>query len=475
MTRNTEDPGDAVSPPLPDEATRGVTKQKRLNRSRNARLAATAASEEAATYSVTVPPASAPPGAPSEFDKANPDTSGSIPHRPDPGLHSQPREPISTSEKDVRRVRQTSDEGDSDDVSTVAENDRGSGKARVAGRPRPTNLAEFVEAAYFTTSKFGLSAADFEILERSLAMDGSLTVERDRILELASKDQTLRGLVNLLSPISQHAPRKSPLRERISDLAIAALWHHPLFNNLTARPRTPAGLPDVSAKRIWQAAPEVAKGLGQSESQGRALRANAVTAFSLLRVIRADWTLEELVVALGGTLWASVPDSSSRSAVAAAILVGAGDHDLRVRLGVLYEWAAHATHEAEKQSSAASAASTINLRRASEAEARVAALELEVAELERDLSERGERLRLSEAQLRNEKERSSVARSHHADDYEVLRTQIVRQLSKQTDLLADGLHALRNGSHGIAEEFVDRALTAITREVANLKDDGENK
>jgi uncharacterized phage infection (PIP) family protein YhgE len=74
-----------------------------------------------------------------------------------------------------------------------------------------------------------------------------------------------------------------------------------------------------------------------------------------------------------------------------------------------------------------------------------------------------------ESRLRDEQEQASIARSHHADDYEILRTQIVRQLSKQANLLGDGLHALRNGRHEIADEFVDRALTAITGEVASLR------
>ena len=63
-----------------------------------------------------------------------------------------------------------------------------------------------------------------------------------------------------------------------------------------------------------------------------------------------------------------------------------------------------------------------------------------------------------------------VDKSHHVDDYETLRTQVIRRLSAQVELLGDGLHALRNGSTGVAEEFVDRALTAIKDEVTRLKD-----
>lgn len=425
MTSDTEDLGGYVAPQSPPEATLGVTKQKRLSRSRNNRPAAANPADGSAAVNAA--------------------------------------------------VQSTVDEGGAGSTAPPNKDHVGAEKARVSGRPRPTNLAEFIEAAYVTTSKFGLSAADFETLEKSLAMDAPLALERDRILELASKDHTLRGLVNLVGPISQHAHRKSRLRERISELAIVALWQHPLYKNMLSHPRTPAGLPDVSAKRIWLVAPDSAKGLGQSESQSRTLRANAVIAFALLRVIHDEWSLEELVGALGETLWASRPESASRSSVAAAILVGAGEYDLPVRLGILHERSALSARQAEKSLSVATVASKTNSRRATEAEFRVSALEREVAALEFDLSGRREQLRVTEALLQTERERGSVARSHHADNYEVLRTQILRQLTKQSDLLTDGLHALRNGSHAIAEEFVDRALTAISREVASLKESGDQQ
>lgn len=79
------------------------------------------------------------------------------------------------------------------------------------------------------------------------------------------------------------------------------------------------------------------------------------------------------------------------------------------------------------------------------------------------------RIRALENELQVEREKSSVARSHHADDYEKLRTRIVRQLTTQEDLLTSGLHAMRNDRRSIADEFVDRALTAITGAIVSLK------
>ena len=73
-----------------------------------------------------------------------------------------------------------------------------------------------------------------------------------------------------------------------------------------------------------------------------------------------------------------------------------------------------------------------------------------------------------ELQLDNEQRSRFADEVNAVDDYENLRTQVIRQLSGQVNLLNDGLHALRNGSIAVADEFVDRALTKIDAEVKRL-------
>lgn len=60
--------------------------------------------------------------------------------------------------------------------------------------------------------------------------------------------------------------------------------------------------------------------------------------------------------------------------------------------------------------------------------------------------------------------------SHAIDDHETTRTHAIRAIADQVDLLTDGLHALRHGSPAVADEFMDRALDALTRELAWLRD-----
>lgn len=345
-------------------------------------------------------------------------------------------------------------------------------KGKNPTRARPKSLLELIEAAYGTTSRLSLTTAEVDELQQSVTASQTLDEERRLILTLAAQDQSLRGLVNFLSPVALHASKRSVMRDQVSDLALAAFWQHSLFEKFRAHERTGGGLPNVQANRIWVAAGDHVKSQGPTTSPSKALRINAVSAFVLLRTIRDGWVHDDVSAALSDTLWASSPESADRPVVAAAILLGAGEYDVQVRLGVLNKRAAIAASETTKRLSAARAEASTSLQRATAAEARAAGLETEVIALETSLLESRTELTQVASQLSAELKRGSVARIHHADDYEVLRTQVLRRLSKQADLLADGLHALRNGSHGIAEEFVDRALIAITREIESLKDQG---
>ena len=46
----------------------------------------------------------------------------------------------------------------------------------------------------------------------------------------------------------------------------------------------------------------------------------------------------------------------------------------------------------------------------------------------------------------------------------------VRSLGKQVDLLSDGLHAVRNQSYSVTEEFIERALESLSKELRQLNE-----
>lgn len=58
---------------------------------------------------------------------------------------------------------------------------------------------------------------------------------------------------------------------------------------------------------------------------------------------------------------------------------------------------------------------------------------------------------------------ADVRLAHVVDDYEKLRTSAYRGVRQQVDLLGDALHAIRHERLAVADEFVDRALLALTK------------
>lgn len=58
---------------------------------------------------------------------------------------------------------------------------------------------------------------------------------------------------------------------------------------------------------------------------------------------------------------------------------------------------------------------------------------------------------------------------HLIADLEADRASALRTLVTQMGLLTDGLHALRNGRTAVAEEFMDRAISAMSAEITKQR------
>jgi len=89
----------------------------------------------------------------------------------------------------------------------------------------------------------------------------------------------------------------------------------------------------------------------------------------------------------------------------------------------------------------------------------------------RDLSISGLEIQIAELTLEIANRETAIlnAATHHIDDYDAIRTRVLRMLSAQVDLLTDGLHALRKGNKDVAEEFMDRTISSLSREIENLR------
>jgi hypothetical protein len=90
--------------------------------------------------------------------------------------------------------------------------------------------------------------------------------------------------------------------------------------------------------------------------------------------------------------------------------------------------------------------------------------------LENVLKQRDARIGELEDELAREQERVRVAYSHGTDDYESLRTKVLRGLNNRIDLLEDALQAARNGRTNVTEEFIERVIDGLRSDAAQLQE-----
>lgn len=60
--------------------------------------------------------------------------------------------------------------------------------------------------------------------------------------------------------------------------------------------------------------------------------------------------------------------------------------------------------------------------------------------------------------------------AHLVAEYETTRTHSLRTITRQTQLLDNALHAMRNGSKDAADEFVSRVLDTLEKEAKYLRE-----
>jgi hypothetical protein len=336
-------------------------------------------------------------------------------------------------------------------------------------KPRPKTILELVEYAYDAAGKkLALVRRDL----RQLVVDPqSADAEMHALRRLAAADPFLAVPPSILSALAELGA-ELPVRRRILELVLAALASHPVFGAQLERLADPAVAPELSAREVSDAASRMTFDILRlqdsaafKEPAREKLRVNAVTAFLLFRVLREGWTLDRFVADMTAVVWTT--PGLTRQAGAAALLAASRSPEAMSQLSRHFE---RLLADSGKQAAEARASAVRESRRADmvEEEYRRVAKELESQTLRvRNLLDQ-----IADLTRRLEAEQSSrvVDSSHYAYDYEALRTQVIRRLSAQADLLNDGLHALRNGRTDIADEFLDRSLTAIEGEVARLKD-----
>jgi hypothetical protein len=335
-------------------------------------------------------------------------------------------------------------------------------------RARPQSISELFEYAYGEAGrKLNLARDLTDITVEPEAAQSEI----DLVLRLAAVDPFLAVPPHLLAATAEINTR-SHVRERILKLTLVAVGSHKLFETAAERLVDPEAEPILTAREVSSLAKTFTFELADTEQapERRAalrerVRVNAVTAFVLLRVLRDGWTADQFIQAMGALVWdGPLQRSAPRMA---ALLATAKNGDALSQLSRYFE---SQLIDAQIQTSAAIRRANELERRANSAEAEVRALAAEVDIGRSRLAEQQTLIQHLEEQLDSERSNRLVDKSHLVDDYEALRTQMIRRLSAQVDLLGDALDAIRIGEPAVAEEFVDRALRKIDGEVTRLRE-----
>lgn len=347
------------------------------------------------------------------------------------------------------------------------------GPGREAKKERPTSILGLIEYAYGEAGR-KLNLARKDLRQLSVVSEAS-QAEIDTVRRLAAEDPFLAVPPSLLATLAELGA-EPPVRRRVLELVLVALASHKIFEGKLERLTDGMMHPPLTAREVSDAAKHAtfgALGLKDAaefkEAARERLRVNAVTAFELFRVLRDGWAADRFIKDMSAVVW-DAPMQRSAPKVA-ALLATAKNADALSQLSRQFETL---LRDSQRQTGEARAQAAQQERRAEVAEASQRSLAADLGAERSRLTALVSQVEDLTQRLTAEQSNRVVDKSHLVDDYEVLRTRVIRRLTTQIELLSDGLHALRNGSPEVTDEYLDRALSAFRQEVESLRDsDGD--
>lgn len=352
---------------------------------------------------------------------------------------------------------------------------------RAKAKPKPviTTIEELLTFAYESNAR--LLEFSKDALKKLPVTDDGIAAQGELVASLAAKDPTLATPYKLLQYAARQGVQLKRAEDgdlaralnRIVDLAVLALGHNPVFRVWMDQLLDPRRDPQLSTDHLRDEARRIGPDkLGLTPEQFKATNSdrlvkNAIACYGILRALQREWSLDQFIDAAYSSLWKYEAPEAIGLERAVGEIGASRDHDVLgiVSANFLARIARLDRQVAQQERDAASAWNRETRLR----EELAAATEREQVALARAEAFSADVVRLQK-ELAAERDNRVVDKSHMADDYETLRTRIIRRLGGEIDLLTDGLHALRNGAPNVAEEFLDRSLLALSREVEQLKD-----
>lgn len=364
----------------------------------------------------------------------------------------------------------------------------------VDGNPDSKNVSELGASVAGTARPVGVKKARLEsvrqLIEYAYENPGrKLVLSRDELSSLSSDEESRQDEVRIIKQFAKGDPFLTVpptllaavaehdldhrIVQRILELVVIALAENRVFENSVGRlasNSTEAALTAQEISRLAEERAHEALGLKKSSevmsAQRQRLRVNAVITFELFQVLREQWSADQFVTDMATLVWRTSPPHRISKGTA-ALLATARNTEALGRLSRHFE---QLLADKKRAAADAQAQRSFQERRAERAELAGRTLARELDASSAQVADLKQTIDALSRELHRERSNRTVDKSHHVDDYEALRTLVIRRLTAQVELLSDGLHALRHGSTQVAEEFVDRALSAIDTEVTRLKD-----
>lgn len=297
---------------------------------------------------------------------------------------------------------------------------------------------------------------------------------RELVASLADSDQSLAVPVRLLICVESSSPSHR-LTSRVLEYVAIALRRHDAMRRSEVRRILDRETDDVdsalvSIRETVRDLPlePLSEGVSK-ETLRRKLQLNATTSlllwFSMTNRIEVSLFLDLLDRHVWSHELSATKVKSPRSLLS--------ESKTPEVLGWLWREAGRRLREAQEVADVAERSAERARAREATLEGEMIQLRLELQRLEEELSiARGatERLRL---ELADTVQQRSIDKTHHVDDYKVLRSRVLRSLDKQSELLGNALHALRHDRWNVADEYVERSIVAIDQERSRLRELGE--
>jgi len=329
----------------------------------------------------------------------------------------------------------------------------------------PENLQDFVTLAYARKGqRIGMKKKVAVAIAQGPPPDDAVW---ERIQDLAKNDVLLAVPKQMLLAA---IPNKGTSRawSQVLEACLAALRVHPASSELVPMLLSAHGGSDKADELLDQATafrfgtiPHPASTKPLSASHVATLRANVTGTVALWMVAVWGVASPPVLRSLHNRVWST--ESRRASAMIDAwrrILEVRDPSALGLACDAFVSEADHARRDAEVARSSEAAA----LRRMADLEATIARLQ---AQLDQERST-SEDLRRAAAQASRDAE---AALSHARDDYERLRTRVLRRLAREVELLDEGMLAIKRAPpklHVMADHG-DRALSGLREEIKALQ------